>query len=448
MVKVITYGTYDLLHYGHIRLLERAKALGDYLIVGVTSDAFDRARGKINVQQSLVERLEAIKATGLADEIVVEEYEGQKIDDIKRFGIDIFTVGSDWVGHFDYLNEFCKVVYLDRTQGISSTELRSERRGLRLGLVGEASFLNKFEQESHYVNGINIVGICTQDKSALSNAVTSLPLVTDNYLELLEAVDALYIISSPNLHHQQIRIALEHKKHVLCESPIALSVNELNELRQLAESNDCVLLDALRTAYSPAYHQLQLLAKSGIIGDVMSVDSICTCLRNISSNDSSKNFDEKWNSICSWGPAAMLPIFQLMGLDYSKKYITSHIVENTGNYDSFTKVAFVYPNSVASLKVGQGVKSESELIISGTKGYIYVPAPWWKTDYFEVRFEDPSNNKRYFFQLEGEGIRSELVSFIKAIRSGNHEQYIDKKISMGIVSVIEDFYNKFDFQKI
>ena len=103
MVKVITYGTYDLLHYGHIRLLERAKKLGDYLIVGVTADDFDKTRGKINVQQSLMERIEAVRATGLADEIIVEEYEGQKIDDIRRYDIDIFTVGSDWKGKFDYL---------------------------------------------------------------------------------------------------------------------------------------------------------------------------------------------------------------------------------------------------------------------------------------------------------------------------------------------------------
>ena len=89
MKRVITYGTYDLLHYGHIRLLERAKSLGDYLIVGVTADGFDRARGKINVQQSLIERVEAIKATGLADKIIVEEYEGQKIDDIRKYDIDI-----------------------------------------------------------------------------------------------------------------------------------------------------------------------------------------------------------------------------------------------------------------------------------------------------------------------------------------------------------------------
>src|SRR5574344_1054124 len=131
MTKVITYGTYDLLHYGHIKLLERAKALGDYLIVGVTADNFDMTRGKINVQQSLMERIESVRETGIADEIIVEEYEGQKIDDIIKYDIDIFTVGSDWKGYFDYLDEYCKVVYLDRTEGISSSQLRSETRKIR-----------------------------------------------------------------------------------------------------------------------------------------------------------------------------------------------------------------------------------------------------------------------------------------------------------------------------
>ena len=126
MTKVITYGTYDLLHEGHRRLLERAKALGDYLIVAVTSDDFDRNRGKINVQQSLMERIEGVKQTGLADEIIIEEYEGQKIDDIKRFNIDIFTVGTDWLGKFDYLKEYCEVVYLPRTENISTTMIKEK----------------------------------------------------------------------------------------------------------------------------------------------------------------------------------------------------------------------------------------------------------------------------------------------------------------------------------
>ena len=144
MSRVITYGTYDLLHYGHIRLLKRAKALGDYLIVGVTADDFDKSRGKINVQQSLMERIEAVRETGLADKIIVEEYEGQKIDDIRRYDIDIFTVGSDWNGKFDYLNEYCKVIYLDRTEGVSSSELRSGKRTIQLGLIGGSSIIKKF----------------------------------------------------------------------------------------------------------------------------------------------------------------------------------------------------------------------------------------------------------------------------------------------------------------
>lgn len=159
MKKVITYGTYDLLHFGHTRLLERAKELGDYLIVGVTADGFDQARGKINVQQSLMERIEAVKATGLADEVIVEEYEGQKIDDIIRYGVDIFAIGSDWEGKFDYLNEFCQVVYLSRTEGVSSSELRAKQREINIGLIGETAVLNKYERESHYVNGVRVCGV-------------------------------------------------------------------------------------------------------------------------------------------------------------------------------------------------------------------------------------------------------------------------------------------------
>lgn len=438
MIKVITYGTYDLFHYGHQRLLERAKALGDYLIVGVTADGFDMARGKINVQQPLMERIEAVKATGLADEIVVEEYEGQKIDDIRRLGVDIFTVGSDWVGHFDYLKEYCKVVYLDRTQGVSSSEIRAEKRVLRIGLVGESAILNKFVSECRYVNGVSVTGVCTQNDEDFSEELRKLPTVTNNLEKLFEVSDAVYIASHPSNHYEQIKNCLLAGKHVLCESPIALSVKDYQELRQIAKDRDLQLVDSLKTAYSTAYNRMLLLVKSGIIGEVKSVDSICTSLSDLERKDGTPTAFT-WNSICAWGPTAMLPIFQLLGADYISKQITSHLI--APDFDSFTKIALVYPHAVASLKVGKGVKSEGELIISGTKGYVYVPAPWWKTDYFEARYENPANNKRYFYQLDGEGIRYEIVSFIKMIQTGKNTSYINNSCSIGIVKAIEDFYS-------
>lgn len=440
MIKVITYGTYDLLHYGHIRLLERAKALGDYLIVGVTSDTFDRERGKINVQQSLMERVEAVRATGIADEIIIEEYEGQKIDDIKRYDVDIFTVGSDWKGKFDYLNAYCKVVYLDRTQGVSSTEIRSEQQVVRLGLVGESPILNKIERESQYVNGLEAGKVFSLNDTYLSDSLKETSKKAASYQALLDDSDALYVISAPEKHYEQIKLALQQGKHVLCESPITLDANQLSELQQIAKEHKVVLMDGIKTAYSVAYYRLLLLAKGGIIGDIMSVDATCTSLVDFDpTQDSNKNLYE-WNSICAWGPTALLPIFQLLGTDYTHKQIATHFLDNAQRYDAFTKISFLYPHAVASLKVGQGVKSEGELVISGTKGYIYVPAPWWKTDYFEVRYENQQNNKRYFYQLDGEGLRYELLSFLKAIRTGKEFSYVANDISKAITSTIADFY--------
>ena len=437
MIKVITYGTYDLLHEGHIRLLERGKALGDYLIVGVTSDDFDRSRGKINVKQSLTERIEGIKKTGLADEIIVEEYEGQKIDDIQKYGVSIFTVGSDWEGYFDYLKEYCTVIYLPRTTGISSSELRAEDRKLNLGLLGgfEENVLNKYFQESSFVNGITVTTLFNSSKSTNVNL--------QDYDDFLEDCDCVYILSHPTKHYREIKHALERGKHVLCESPIALTLEETKELFALAEKKNLILMEAIKTAYSNAYNRLILLVKTGKIGKVVSVDATCTSLQNFNN----KNLETSWNSICAWGPTAMLPIFQLLQGPYETQMYS--LFENeTLKYDSFTKIDFFFQNATASIKVGRGVKSEGELIISGTEGYIYVPAPWWKTDYFELRFEDPNENRRYFYPLEGEGIRLQLLAFSKAIMEGIKSPYIRTEVSEKISSVIESFYSGQNLRKL
>lgn len=438
MIKVITYGTYDLLHYGHIRLLERAKALGDYLIVGVTSDDFDKSRGKINVQQPLMARVQALRETGIADEIIIEEYEGQKIDDIKRYGADIFTVGSDWMGQFDYLNAYCQVVYLDRTQGVSSTDLRARERSVRFGLVGdsETRILKKYLQESRHVNGLQMMGVCASQpdiRSALGDETVE---VFTDYDALLAVCDAVYILSHPSLHEQQIRAALLAGKSVLCESPVALSQSACAGLFDLAAQQEVVLMEAIKTAYATAYHRLLLLAQSGRIGRIVSVDATCTSLEPVRPEDRGG----VWNSICAWGPTALLPIFQILGTGYSDVRLASYLVDTERQFDAFTRVSFEYPHAVAGVKVGRGVKSEGELVISGTEGYIYVPAPWWKTDYFEIRYENPAENKRYFYALEGEGIRYELVEFAKTITGGKNSGHIDRAVSEHIAAVMERYY--------
>lgn len=434
MVKVITYGTYDLLHHGHIRLLERAKALGDYLVVGVTADDFDKTRGKINIQQSLMERVEAVKATGIADEVIVEEYEGQKIDDIKKYGIDVFTVGSDWEGVFDYLNAYCKVIYLPRTEGVSSSEIRTNQRKIKLGLVGEARVLEKFRRECSYVNGVEVLGLCSLDDE-VHNIFLDLPLRTRDYSELLKHVDAVYIASHPTKHYEQAKQALNEGRHVICESPIAMSEKECKELFKLSRRQNCVLMDAIKTAYSTAYSRLLVLLKSGKIGNIVSVDATCTSLKKIDITDP-LYMSHTWNSICAWAPTALLPVFQLLGTNYKKVNIVSAFADAEKRFDSFSKIDFVYEDAVASIKVGKGVKSEGELVVSGTKGYLYVPAPWWKTDYFEVRFEDVNDTKKYFYQLDGEGIRYEIVAFVKNILNGLSNSYITEEESFHICKII------------
>ena len=125
MKKVITYGTFDLLHYGHINLLKRAKDLGDYLIVALSTNEFNELKGK-RCYFSFGERKKLVESIRYVDLVIPENSWEQKIYDIKEFKVDIFVMGNDWKGKFDFLKDFCKVVYLDRTPEISTSKIKQE----------------------------------------------------------------------------------------------------------------------------------------------------------------------------------------------------------------------------------------------------------------------------------------------------------------------------------
>ena len=443
MKKVITYGTYDLLHQGHINLLRRAKELGDYLIVGVTNDSFDRERGKLNVRNNVLERVEAVKATGLADKIIIEDYVGQKIDDIQKYDVDIFAIGSDWEGKFDYLKEFCEVVYLPRTEGISSTMLREESTtDVRIGIIGCGRVANRFPLEAAVVSGVKVIASYDVRKDA-AQAIANLDaniIPYDSLEQFFHEVDAVYIATPHLSHYELIKRSIEIGKHVLCETPMVLSGSEAKELYQLSEQRGVILMEANKTAHCPAFNHLITLIKSGVIGEVVDIEASLSQILDKSGREFYP--DQAGGALFEQGSYPLLPIFKLMGIQYDDLTIYSRM-EN--NVDIFSHGVFRYPKGSCSFKVGLAVKTEGNLVVSGTKGYAYVPAPWWLTDYFEIRYEDQNENKKYFYKWDGYGLRYEIQEFISCIVNHRYSSArLRRRESIQMASVMEQFRNKFN----
>lgn len=449
MKKVITYGTYDLLHQGHINLLKRAKELGDYLIVGVTSDSFDRERGKLNVRNNVLERIEAVRKTRYADEIIIEDYVGQKIDDIQKYDIDMFAIGSDWEGKFDYLKEFCEVVYLPRTEGISSTMLRDESTtDIRMGIIGCGRVAHKFPSEAEVVNGVKVVATYDINQSASQSIATQYQDIKAYFCldAFYNAIDAVYIATPHLTHYDYIIQSIEAGKHVLCETPLVLNGYQAKEVYQLAKEKGLLLMEANKTAHSPAFNHLMVMVKSGVIGDVVDVDA---SLSKLWDDDMTlREFDpmQAGGSMYELGSYPLLPILKLCGIQYENLNIYSRMKDGV---DMYTKGVFRFHNAICSFKVGLGVKTEGNLVISGTKGYAYVPAPWWKTDYFELRYEDQNENKKFFYKWDGAGLRYEIQEFISCIV--NHRFFsarLRRRESICMAEVMQQFTERKNFKEI
>ena len=414
MKKVITYGTYDLLHQGHINLLKRAKNLGDYLIVGVTNDNFDRERGKLNVRNNVLERVEAVKATGIADQIIIEDYVGQKIDDIQKYDVDIFAIGSDWEGKFDYLNEYCKVVYLPRTEGISSTMLRKDlQEDIRIGIIGCGRIANRFVSETSYVSYANVTGVydINEQTACRFTEIHGIPTVYKSLEDMFNSVQAVYIATPHLSHYELCKQGILHKKHVLCETPLVLNGSEARELFRMAEENQVVLIEANKTAHAPAFNHLITMIKSGLIGEVVDVSASESKLWG---DKFTRELDpeQAGGSMFELGSYPLLPIIRLMGTDYTNIDFYAKMKDGV---DIYTRGVVRYPHGVCSFQLGLGVKTEGNLVISGTKGYAYVPSPWWLTDYYEFRFEDQNQNKKFFYKWDGAGLRYEIQEFLSCI---------------------------------
>lgn len=442
MKKVITYGSFDLFHEGHYNLLKRAKALGDYLIVGVTTEQYDESRGKLNIVDSLDKRIENVRQTGFADEIIVEDHQGQKVEDVQKYGIDIFTVGSDWTGAFEYMKQFCEVVYLERTKNISSTQVRNQSHPItRIGVIGTGRIAERFVPEAKYVSGVIVNSAYNPNLESARQfgEKFELDVATDCLEELFDAVDAVYIASPHETHYEYTKKALENGKHVLCEKPLAFQKTQAAELFELAHKRGKILLEAIKTAYCPGFVQMMGIAKSGVIGRICDVEA---CFTRLTSPDLRERTDIRYGGgFTEFGSHTLLPIMKLMGTDYKEVRFDS--IQDKNGLDLYTKASFVYEHGLALSKSGVGVKSEGQLLISGTNGYILAESPWWLTQYFEVRFEDPAKKERYFSKFLGQGLRYEISDFAYMIHGHQGRSYkFTQEESIAIAGVMEKFLAK------
>ena len=443
MKKVITYGSFDLFHEGHYNLLRKARELGDMLIVGVTTEQYDISRGKMNIVDSLMRRLENVRQTGFADEIIIEDHEGQKIEDIQKYGIDTFVLGSDWKGKFDHLKQYCNVVYLERTKDVSSTMVRQERYGIiRLGFVGTGRIAGRFLEETIYVSGIEKGGVFNPRlESARKFAEAfSIGYYSDDYDSFLDAVDAVYVASPHETHYDYCRRAILAGKHVLCEKPMVLKECEARELFTLATEQGVVLMEAIKTAYAPGFLNLVAIARGGRIGKIHDVEASFTKL--IPDVPGAREYDPAvGGSFTELASYPLLPIIKLMGCDYNE--IEFDYFTNEAGIDTYAKARFRYDKGIATAKTGIGVKSEGQLLISGERGYIIVQSPWWLLKSFEVCYENPADNETFSAPFLGYGLRYELADFAMRIAEpswNNFKMKPDESIAMA--RIMECFLNK------
>lgn len=443
MIKVITYGTFDLFHEGHYRLLKRAKALGDYLIVGVTTENYDKARGKLGVIDPIMTRIENVKKTGFADEIIIEESTGQKFSDIKKYHIDIFTVGSDWVGAFDYLKDYCKVVYLERTKNISSTMLREQRQRIqRIGIIGTGRIANRFVPESKLVSGVSTQGVYNPHPESAKRFAEKWEInAYENPEQFFEAIDVVYIASPHETHYDYIKSALAHGKHVMCEKPMVLQKSQAEEVFGFAKKQGLILFEGIKTAYCPGFQKLLGVACSGLIGSIRNVEACFTKLEDESSRELT---DPVYGgSFIELGSYVILPILKLFGTDYET--ITFNSIRGENGLDLFTKVSLQYRTGLATATCGLGVKSEGRLLIAGTKGYIVAEAPWWKTSYFEVHYEDAGRVDKYSETFLGDGLRYEISDFLSLLNQDRRNDFkLTRGESVAMAGIMERFMKEAD----
>lgn len=428
MKKVITYGTYDLFHKGHYNILKRAREYGDYLIVGVTGDNYDIGRGKLSVHDSIATRIENVKNTGLADEIIVEEYLGQKISDIIEYDIDTFVIGDDWKGKFDHLSKYCDVIYLERTKNISSTQLREELfERIKIGILTDTNDDNQIVKDSSKIAELEITGVYSKENENAEQFKDryNLPRVYETREELYDDNDVIYMRTNLESRYGFIKEALNAGKHVICDPPFTVSKEIQEELYDLAAEKQRILFENVKMVHVNVFNQLLWMTQGGLIGDIVSF----SC--SLSKYD--RNVKDLFNELFF---LALTPMVKIMGTDYEN--CTRNIVRGEDGNIEFASAIFVYPRGEAYIKVGNTIRVESKMEIIGTKGTIRLSDRWWKANYFELEHVNGEETEIYNMNFDGNGFKFLLRQIVNMIKNDKfNSRGLFKSESIKISEILE-----------
>jgi predicted dehydrogenase len=316
---------------------------------------------------------------------------------------------------------------------------------VRVGIIGCGRVAKRFPSEADVVNGLKVVATYDIDGVAAENLASSVmeAKACASAYELYDAVDAVYVATPHLSHYSYIKEAILAGKHVLCETPMVLKGEDAKELFALAEEKGVILMEANKTAHCPAFNHLVVMIKSGVIGDVVDIEASLSKLWNDQKTLREFDPEQAGGSFYELGSYPLLPIVRLLGCQYENLILYSRMKDGV---DMYTKGVVRYPHAVCSFKVGLGVKTEGNLVISGTKGYAYVPAPWWKTDYFELRYEDQNKNQKFFYKWDGAGLRYEIQEFISCILNKRFStSRLRRRESICMAEMMEQFTNRKNF---
>lgn len=284
---------------------------------------------------------------------------------------------------------------------------------LTLGIIGTGRIARRMVAEARVCDGLELAAVYNPHVDSARQFADEFALTAvDNLAALLTAVDAVYIAAPHAAHAEYVRLALTADCHALCEKPLALNEHDAKDVFALAQRRGLVLMEALKTLYAPGFRRLLQQVRGGAIGEVRDVEAAFTKLlpttdcRELAEVDVGGAFTEL-------GSYALLPIFELLGGEYGG--VDFDTLDLDSGVDIYSKARLRYPAALATAKVGLRVKSEGQLLISGTRGYLLAPSPWWLTRRWQLCRENPRDNQAFTAPFEGDGLRYELAEFARRV---------------------------------